>query len=452
MAKKYKKQDSEQATTKATPNIIVNKITSIAPNRQAKDVGSLKSAIINAESRIVPNRAQLYDLYNDVVSLDGRLSGLLEKRTAFVVNKSLKFVRDGIKVEELDELINSEKFNSLLSMLMDSVYWGCTGVEFIQGKTFDFVEIPRKHICVEKRMLLKNQYDTEGLPFDDIASVWVVGKPYDFGKLLKCSMYALFKRSGFGDFSQYVEIFGQPVRVIYYDSYDEQTKAELEEILNKSGSALAMMIPKQAQFEMLDGKTSNGNGELQTRLIASCNEEMSIAILGSTETTSSSSSSGYAQAEIHSAQQLEITRSDIKYITSLLNSDKFLAVLRSYGYPIDGGQFEFEKEVNLTELKTRLEIDERVATHVPIDADYWYQTYGINKPDNFEALMREKEEMRRAAQMALKKGSNGDKTGDDDADEEPDDTKTDKKQRKKLFATLSDFFGIAPLDGADSEW
>ena len=127
MAKKYKKQDSEQATTKATPNIIVNKITSIAPNRQAKDVGSLKSAIINAESRIVPNRAQLYDLYNDVVSLDGRLSGLLEKRTAFVVNKSLKFVRNGVKVEELDELINSEKFNSLLSMLMDSVYWGCTG-------------------------------------------------------------------------------------------------------------------------------------------------------------------------------------------------------------------------------------------------------------------------------------------------------------------------------------
>ena len=48
--------------------------------------------------------------------------------------------------------------------------------------------------------------------------------------------------------------------------------------------------------------------------------------------------------------------------------------------------------------------------------------------------------------------ANGDKTDNDDADEEPDDTKTDKKQRKKLFAALSDFFGIAPLDGADSEW
>ena len=84
--------------------------------------------------------------------------------------------------------------------------------------------------------------------------------------ILACSMYAIYKRGGFGDFAQYVEIFGQPVRIMKYDAYDTKTKQELKTLLTDSGSSLAMMIPKQAEFEMLDGKTSNGDGKLQIGL------------------------------------------------------------------------------------------------------------------------------------------------------------------------------------------
>ena len=35
---------------------------------------------------------------------------------------------------------------------------------------------------------------------------------------------------------------------------------DLRRTLDESGSSLVMMIPKQADFEMLDGKTSNGDG------------------------------------------------------------------------------------------------------------------------------------------------------------------------------------------------
>lgn len=64
---------------------------------------------------------------------------------------------------------------------------------------------------------------------------------------------------------QYVEIFGQPVRIMYYDVYDTSTKQELK-ILTESGNSLAIMLPKQAEFEMKDGKTSNANGDLQKHL------------------------------------------------------------------------------------------------------------------------------------------------------------------------------------------
>jgi phage gp29-like protein len=133
---------------------------------------------------------------------------------------------------------------------------------------------------------------------------------------------------------------------------------------------------------MMDGKTSNGDGALQERLIQACNREMSIAILGNTETTASSSSSGYAQAEIHAGQQNQLTQADLRYVLSYLNSDFFLNILSSYGYPVKGGKFRFEQEKNLAELKQRLEIDLQVSSKVAIDADYWYETYGIPKPEN----------------------------------------------------------------------
>ncbi len=58
--------------------VIIQQIVHVAPDRQRKDVGTLKQALERAESVILPNRYKLYDLYHDVVSLDGHLSGVLE--------------------------------------------------------------------------------------------------------------------------------------------------------------------------------------------------------------------------------------------------------------------------------------------------------------------------------------------------------------------------------------
>ena len=364
-------------------DLIIPEITYVSPDRNRKDTGTLKRAILAAESVYAPNRVRLYDLYNDIVTIDGHLSGILEKRTKSVTNKKMVFVDgDGRKVDGLDALIGSREFERLLELIMESIYWGVSGVEFVPGSAFAFNEIDRRHIRPERQQVALSQYDYKGIDIAQYPGVWLIGGKKDLGKLLQCSMFALYKRSGFGDFAQYVEIFGQPVRIISYDAYDKQTESRLREILEQSGSSLVMMIPKQAQFQMMDGKTSNGDGALQERLIQACNREMSIAILGNTETTSSSSSSGYAQAEIHAGQQNQLTQADLRYVLSYLNSGFFLNILSQYGYPVKGGKFRFEQEKNLAELQQRLQIDLQVSAKVAIDEDYWYETYGIPKPQN----------------------------------------------------------------------
>ena len=414
-------------------HLVVQEIKLVSPDRNRKDAGKLKNAIELSESAFVPNRYKLLDLYHDVVTIDGHLSGLLDKRTKAVTNKRMVFMdKSGQKVDAMDDLIGSSKFERLLEVIMERKYYGTCAVEFIVGKAFDYSEIDRRHIRPESREIAISQFDARGISVDELPMVWLMGEPYELGKLLQCSLYALYKRSGFGDFAQYVEIFGQPVRVVKYDAYDEETRKKVRDMLEQAGSSLTMMIPKQADFEMLDGKTSNGTGELQERLINCCNQEMSVAILGNSETTTSSKSSGYAQAEIHADQQLEITISDMRYVCNMLNSPFFMGVLAGYGYPVEGGKFVFEQEQDLGKLQARLTIDLQLASRVPIDDDYFYETYGLPKPQNYEQLKREQEERRQAALDAVK-----------NADREP--SKEETKEKSKLYDRLADFFGFAPL-------
>lgn len=441
--------------------IIINDFTQVAPDRSRKDIKALRQAIEAAETPIMPSRVALYDLYHDNITIDGHLAGIIDKRRDTVRNKALQFVNaEGRVVDELIPLITSEPFYRLCGVILDSILWGISGVQFIAGESFEFVEIPRKHILAERGEIAHNQFDVKGTPVADIPGAWLIGQPDNLGRLLTCMLYAIYKRGGLGDLAQYVEIFGQPVRIIHYDAYDTRTRDELRKMAQNAGSSLVMMIPKQAQFEMLDGKSSNGNGELQRTFITTCNEEMSIAILGNTESTASSASSGYAQAKEHGKQQQEIIKADMKLLLNTLNSDYFLGILALYGFPVEGGHFVFAQDIDLSALTQRINIDIQLADRVPIDDDYWYNTYGIPKPDNYDELKAKLEEAKQAALDALHRsaGMNGGDENDDltrsekqekaQQQKEANRTKASAQKSKNLADMLRNFFDIAPHDGA----
>jgi phage gp29-like protein len=256
--------------------------------------------------------------------------------------------------------------------------WGISAIEFVPGAELSFHHLPRKHIKPELGIIAYEQTGNQGIPYKDLQQVWVMGNKNDLGLLLKCAPYCLYKRGGLADWAQFIELFGQPVRVIKYDSYDEQTRAELRKILDESGSSLSMMIPRQADFEIKDGKQANSDGGLQLSFIKALNEEISVTVLGNTETTNSSRSAGYAQSRIHQEQQFEITRADIAYTAAMLNSPQFHAILSAYGYPVAGGRFVFTKDKDVDYLHKRIAIDKELAGLINIPESYWHDTYGIS--------------------------------------------------------------------------
>ena len=73
---------------------------------------------------------------------------------------------------------------------------------------------------------------------------------------------------------------------------------------------------------------------------------------------------------------------------------------------------------------------------LPIDDDYLYRTFGIEKPKDYNAL----KEQKNAEKEALKAALNSDKEEEEKGNS--NDNKTSFKQR------LNRFFGIAPTKGA----
>lgn len=439
-------KNKDKKITAAQPYVIQD-LTLVSPDRNRKDIQNLKNSVTSAESVYYPNRVLLYDLYHDVISMDGFLKGIIEKRINSVLNKKINFLdKDGNEVEEITKLMRSNEGREVIRKIVEAELWGISGVEFKIGEKLDLEEIPRKHIKPEKGIISRSQYgmtETDGFKIDEMPFVWVIGKKNNLGLLLACSMYAIYKRGNWGDWAQYVEIFGQPVRVMYYDAYDTQTKNELKTVLQNSGTALAMMIPKQAEFEMKDGKQTNGDGKLQDAFKEACNKEMAIAILGNTETTSSSTGSGYAQSKEHAEQQDEITASDLINVENTLNSGKFFNILKSYGYDVEDGQFQYELELNLSKLKTRLEIDEKVSLKVPLADDYWYDTYGIPKPENYAELRKKMDE--KASFNPTLPAQDDNKKLDKKEDPEKEDLAdfSEPKFLDKFFSKLTDFFDQA---------
>lgn len=87
--------------------------------------------------------------------------------------------------------------------------------------------------------------------------------------------------------------------------------------------------------------------------------------------------------------QVEVYRDDKKYVRTWLN-ERIRPILYNLGYAVADGNFKAEKETNLSEVADKLAIFQQVKTlGEPIDADTIYETAGITKPANYDAMKKD---------------------------------------------------------------
>ncbi|WP_286882949.1 phage portal protein family protein [Sphingobacterium sp. UBA5980] len=455
MARKNK-NTTRQAIVPNTTHIVQN-ITVQSANRQKTDITNWRNATRSAES-LVPSRVYLYDLYHDYCTTDGQIIAVWGKRQDAITTANWEFTdRDGNPVDEINEIIDCIGFEDLLKEIIDSKAWGYSMCEssFFTNENgmneFSLYSIPKKHMRPEKGQIARQQHDQEGTNINDgiyAKTIMQFGKPKDLGLFLSASMYAIYKRGDIADWAEFIEIFGRGIIDAEWDGFDEGQRRALAKAIQEMGGGGTIIRPAGTKVD-IKNNTGNANGELQDKFRTAMDGYISKVLLGSTETTDSSKSSGYAQAEIHSKSDEKKNESDLNFVRRCLNS-QFIRILKAAGFDTKGGTFVIKKDKNLDKSAFDIHKSMRNDLKIPIDDDFFYEEYGVRKPDDYEKLKNELNGINNGdldSNSPTKKENNDTLTprvSKGKKNDTPDETKEENSTKLSFFRRLLRLFHPAP--------
>ena len=354
----------------------------------------------SAESVVNPNRRLLYELYADM-KLAGRLLSVTEKRILNILNADFTFTgSDGKPDEQINKLIKKRGFKKMLRHIVESKLYGYSLVYLtpeLESNNITTSLIDRRHVKPQSSIVVRNSIDTIGInykepPIDRYAIG--IGEEDDLGIILAACQYVIYKRGGFGDWAQFAELFGMPFRKGKYDGYDEEARKKLEFALDKAGSAAYMVIPEGTDVEFVQNSGNSGSNDVYKSLKDACNEEITTIILGNTLTTSQGDKGARSLGDVHKETEDDIFKSDRDLALQILN-EEFIQFLILHGWNANGGEFSIPDKDHLTK-KERLDMDLKIANRQPVSDDHFYETYGVPKPDNYDAMKKIMEDAKAA--------------------------------------------------------
>lgn len=410
------------------------------------DIASYISSLTSARAIDCYSRSRLYDIYESAL-LDLHLTGVINKRMVGVSRIPIEFRRDGAPDEQVNMHLRSPWFRRFIKDVLWSKFWGFSLFQFHKdGDWIGYDLIDRKHYDPVRQEILRYETDRSGYPIEDFSNMLYVGDgPRELGLLAKIVPMVLYKRGNMGDWAQFCQIFGIPIREYTYDAGDEEARRRLLEDARNQGANAVYIHPKDSALNLIEAANKSGTVDLYERFMDACNTEISIAVLGNTLTTDSQSTGTQALGTVHQEEEEQQKEDDRDFVLDVLNFD-MTEVFSALGIDTSGGEFTYVKSKAIEKAEQITIVRELNAMGLPISDDYLYDTFEIDKPEDYEQRKKEiarKEEERRQQAEAMAQRLNGDDGNEKEADGDDADGK-----RVQFKNRVRDFFGVAPLDGA----
>lgn len=429
------------------------------PKRFGIDTADFMAAIRAAENVDYSQRSKLYDLYSDIL-IDTHLSCVIEKRKNAVLCSQIEFRRNGKPDDRVNEQIHSPWFNRCIADLLDARFWGFSLLQFYRnGEWVDYDLIPRKHADPVRRLILRHQTDITGTSWDEYPDLLFVGGAEDLGLLAKAAPWVIYKRNTTADWAQFSEVFGMPIQEYTYETDDEESRKRALEDANSLGSLATFIHGKDTELNLVEAGNKSGSAEVYEKLCERCNNEISKLILGNTLTTESSENGTQALGTVHKKVEDKVTQSDRLYILDILNYD-MADIFAAMGIDTKGGVFCFPEQKDV-DMSTKMSILTQLRTNfqLPVDDDWLYEQFGVEKPKDYDAQKAAQEQQRIDHQQVVHDTLQAARRKDDDntpGDDDKDDGNTHSQQptTKKGFKNWwRRFFASAPSPhGADLDW
>ena len=376
---KNKQREVTQGSRTQSPAPVV-RIT--PPHRWGVGIGEWKSAITSAESVDYPRRARLLDIYADMM-MDAHLSAVIEKRRSNVTSAPVVYVgADGKTDERVGEMIAAPWFDKMLRDILDARFYGFSLFQLdTDGDGWPTCRlIQRKHVDPVRRLIKCEQSDPDGLPFDSFYNLMLVGEPYDLGMIAKAARYVIYKNNDIGDWAEFAEVFGMPIREYTYDATDEESRARLLADAQQQGAAQVYIHPEGTSLNLVESGGKGGSMEVYRALADFCNAEISKLFLGNTLTTEAGETGTQALGTVQKKGEDIILREDRKFVLNVLNY-QLSDILAAMGVLKPGGRFAYE-ETEDVDLDKQLRIVQGLhAMGLDMDEDYLFEKFGVKKAE-----------------------------------------------------------------------
>lgn len=404
------------------------------------DISMWISAVNNAKRWDFTRRRQLFDMYESVM-LDSHLLGTMRQRRIAISQFPVEFVDKNGEVDKtVMDQIKAPWFRDFLKSLLDVWAWGFSAYQFWKDEDgfIQFTNIDKRHIQPHTRQILRLSSDLTGEPLENFQNTLFIGDPSDIGALASLVPWILWKRQSVGDWVQFSQIFGMPIREYVYSAGDEQTRQQLIDDALQQGANAVYIHPDDADMRLIESGNKSGSSELYKTLRDTCNEEISYQVLGNTLTSTSATHGTQALGTVHEEQQDMISLDDRGYVLDVLNY-YMTDIFANLGINTEGGEFRY-KEDKKTDPSTQINIVTQLhSLGLPMDDDYLYETFNITKPKNYNEQKKAQEKLKQALQKSLQNPKK----------EEDDEKKLTNIQKRALG-----FFGQAhkTVGDANTDW
>lgn len=336
-----------------------------------------RDALARAEHPERPDPAQLYALYETAL-LDTHLASVVSTRKIRVLGAQRTLIGQ-------EEASQAGWLHALLEAVLDARFWGSVVVEFATQADGSpaVLRIPPRHVLPTHgwvRLDAQTPAPPLGTPpptgfvaIDDRPELARISAE---GLLTAAVPLVLMKRHTLASWSEFVEIFGMPVRIGRTPARDPQRKQELAELLKALGSAAYAVLEDGEDIEFQQMQRTDAY-RVFDRLIERCNLELSKLINGQTLTTEQGDRGARALGEIHDRVFDSITRADVRWLEAVVNTQLLPRLSRLPGQAhLAAARLQIDLEATQLSLAEQWEIDRGLLQHFRLDPTALAQRYG----------------------------------------------------------------------------
>ena len=408
-------------------------------------------SVRSAKSIDFSYRVKLFDMYESA-QLDLHLSGVLDKRLRGVTRIPIEFRRNGVTDDAVSRQLRSPWFKQMRKDLVMSKFYGFTIMQLYTDEHGDirYDLIDRKHYDPVFRKLLKHQGDHDGIDIDEFENILFVGSERGLGIFAELLPAVLYKRGDMSDWAKFCNIFGMPIREYTYDAGDEEARRKILQDARSQGSNAVYIHPNESEMRLIEAGNKTGSSDLYQRFAEYWDSKISIRVLGNTLTTDAKDTGTQALGTVHKEEEDDMNADDRDFLLDILNYD-MKPILENLGFNVEGGEFVYAHK-DKTDPQTMLNIVQGVRNMgVPLDDDWIYETFGIEKPKDYDQQKKEAEAQKQAIRENLEGKSLAAHDGEGSM-QQNNGTQPSNTVKTLFKDRLKGFFGLAPATGADTDF